>query len=128
MLFRYVPAVVYSALIVALSNIPKLSPPEIGFYPGDKILHFVEYFVFALLWYRAFSYSLFKLRIPVFTVLIVYGGVFAALDEYHQNFIPMREMDIWDFTADLGGLLIAALVFHFWGKFKNKSSAKITAD
>jgi VanZ family protein len=31
---------------------------------------------------------------------------FAALDEFHQMYIPGREASFWDLVADVGGLVL----------------------
>jgi VanZ family protein len=70
-------------------------------------VHFVFYAVFAWLMFRA-------LRTPnaarrIITVLVVIA-IFAALDEFHQRFIPGRYMDVEDWVADMTGASIGLLL------------------
>ncbi|MCP4633964.1 MAG: VanZ family protein [candidate division Zixibacteria bacterium] len=118
--YGYFPAVVYAALIVTLSSIPRLTAPDIGFRPSDKLLHFMEYFIFGILWMRVFKLSVKSGRIPIYLILIIYSVIFAGLDEFHQKFVPMRKMDFWDFVADITGILAAAGIFYLWKKWKTR--------
>jgi VanZ family protein len=45
-------------------------------------------------------------------VLIVVLGIalFAVMDEWHQQFIPGRSMDVFDWLADISGATIGTLV------------------
>ena len=109
-LFYHLPALVYAALIIGISSIPKLRTPELGFIATDKLLHFVEYGVFAFLFYRSFS-RLQRLRsgrlVALLTVMFL--ALFAAGDEYHQRFVRGRVMDEFDFVADIAGGALVTL-------------------
>lgn len=107
-LIYHLPALLYAALIVALSSIPRLRTPELGFFATDKLLHAVEYGVFAFLFFRSFS-QLPQLRSTT-TVAALTGlflALFAAGDEFHQRFVSGRTMDGLDLLADVcGGALV----------------------
>jgi hypothetical protein len=50
-------------------------------------------------------------KIPVLTItvfLVLLAGIF---DEFHQAFVPLRNVDGWDLLADFCGGLIATLLF-----------------
>lgn len=119
-IYIYLPAIAYSTLIIYVSSLPQVETPPIGFDPGDKVLHIIAYFIFGILWYRALSAAEVDKMYPVTNVLILYGFVFAALDEFHQYFVPNREMDFWDFTADVIGILLSIVVFKLWVNFRSK--------
>jgi VanZ family protein len=75
----------------------------------DKLIHFVEFSIFALLCYRAFAYGteyLFYRKWSWYLSLLV-SIVYAISDEYHQGFVPYRETDIVDLFADIMGILVA---------------------
>jgi VanZ family protein len=73
----------------------------------DKVLHFTIYVPFAFLLARRFTEITSLWRAAVFTVLIAMG--FAALDEWHQRFIPGRSTELADWYADSLGAGVGAL-------------------
>ena len=89
------------ALTLTLTSIPN---PEFGpSFPGaDKIAHFGFYgvagFLFVL-WRREIGKGA--------AVAVVWAAIFAALlgavDEFHQQWIPGRSMDLLDWVADFAG-------------------------
>jgi VanZ family protein len=78
-------------------------------FPGcDKILHFIEYSRLGL-GLRYWSGG----GRPLF----VLGGTgFAALDEFHQRYVPGRHASLLDWAADLAGVLVGFLVFGLFLK------------
>jgi len=89
------------ALTLTLTSIPN---PEFGpTFPGaDKIAHFGFYgvagFLFVL-WRREAGKGA--------AVAVVFAAIFAALlgavDEFHQQWIPGRSMELLDWVADFAG-------------------------
>ncbi len=102
-LFYWVPIVFYSAIIFWLS-----SRTAVLEMPGhlDKILHFIEYFIFAFLLWRAIArecFWSFKARTAIGVALI--ASAYGASDEFHQMFVPGRSASIRDWFADVAGIL-----------------------
>ena len=97
------PVILFAAVIFWFSSrtgVPRLPGPT------DKILHFVEYFIFALLLWRALAGSLtaeFTFRRAVAVFLI--ASLYALSDEVHQSFVPGRYASIYDWFADVAGIL-----------------------
>ena len=105
-------ALSYSALIIFFSAQSNLQPPDIGFELSDKLMHFIEYFIFSMLWCCALLRS--KPEGMIFGKtwrLFVACALFAASDEIHQAFVPGRQADILDFVADLCGISVGVFVF-----------------
>ena len=80
-----------------------------------KCGHFTEYFILSLLLLRAIRAGSrdFGLRLALIVILIVAG--YAALDEFHQSFVPGRGAAVSDVLLDTTGgaaaqLLVALLV------------------
>ncbi len=97
----HLPVILYGATVLALSSIPNLRSPEIRFLAGDKLAHFIEYAVFALLASRSTSH-----------LALLLLAVFAVVDEVLQGFIPGRQADFWDYLADLaGGSLVLVILW-----------------
>ena len=89
------------ALTLTLTSIPD---PGFGpSFPGaDKIAHFGFYGV------AGFLFVLWRREIGTgAAVAMVWAAIFAALlgavDEFHQQWIPGRSMDLLDWVADFGG-------------------------
>jgi len=99
---RWLPTVLWAVTIFLVSSIPRLDT-AIDFLEGcDKIAHFVEY---SMLGWALRYWS--RDGRPRFLA----GGIaFAALDEFHQKYVPGREMSLWDFVADAAGVVTGFLI------------------
>lgn len=71
-----------------------------------KSAHFLEFFVLGALLFGAFAF----LRPRVQTLAALgSGAVFAALDEWHQFFVPGRSAQFSDVVLDTAGVLVGVL-------------------
>ena len=72
-----------------------------------------HFFIFAGLGLFAFltfiSYTNLKFKTRIFWVLLI-GGVYAASDEIHQNFVSGRSMELRDFLIDFCGVIFSVLI------------------
>jgi VanZ family protein len=84
-------------LYVAFTLPPELIPPSIALI-NDKLLHFVDFFVFTLLGYGAFGG---KNRAVVFSL------IYAAFLEWMQMKVPGRDPSFADWIADAVGTFAA---------------------
>jgi len=107
----WLPVLAYVTLIFALSSQAYL-PSPIRFTYGDKVAHMGEYLVLGLLLVRALRASL-RVSRPLFAAMIAIGLVVlvGAADESLQSFIPGRQSDIFDLTADVLGGAIAQFIY-----------------
>ena len=113
-------AFAYAVLILIVSSIPDLSPPQLGFEYQDKLYHFIEYSIFSVLLFFALLNSQRDfLRKNVLQISLLIGASFGTLDELHQKFIPGRQADVLDFTADFVG--VALIQICFWVYHRKKS-------
>lgn len=83
-----------------------------------KCAHLTEYFILSLLIFRGIRAGQkgWHLRWALVTVLIVAG--YAALDEFHQSFVPGRTAAVTDALIDISGGVAAQLVASLvvlWG-------------
>ena len=93
----------YSGFLFWLSSLP--ASPEFVVYP-DKILHFAAYFLYALLLWKALSgTSLVTQKWQSLIVVALIASGFAASDELHQSFVAGRNASIYDWFADVAGIL-----------------------
>jgi len=137
---RWWPALAWAAIISVLSTgsftsdntahfivpflhwlLPRASHQTIEFLHHliRKCAHFTEYFILSLLIFRGIRSGEkgWHLRWALTTVLIVAG--YAALDEFHQSFVPGRQAAVGDVLIDASGgiaaQLVASLVVLFGG-------------
>ena len=103
------PPVVYMVMIFGLSA--QSNPmPAVTERVWDKLLHTIEYGGLALLFGRALVGEGLS-SIAAVIVAILLTSSYAATDEYHQLFVPLRTADIRDWLADTVGATIGAVVY-----------------
>jgi VanZ family protein len=96
-----------------------------------KSAHFNEYFILSLLILRGIRAGEkgWHLRWALTTVLIIAG--YAALDEFHQSFVPGRGAAVTDVLIDASGgiaaQLVASLVVLWGGVRKDRRETEATA-
>jgi VanZ family protein len=87
---------------------------------SDKVLHLVEYGIFAALWYRAFRSGA-DLRISTSILLaILASSLYGITDEFHQAFVPLRESSPFDWIADTAGAVLGAVGMS-WVQHRSRS-------
>ncbi len=107
--------VVWALVILALTSVPAADLPHASLFPeADKGVHFGLYAIFAFL-------SASAARVPregdsraksTLVAIAIFIAIFAALDEWHQQFIPGRSMDVIDWAADVAGTCLGLLLFE----------------
>jgi VanZ family protein len=103
------PPLIYMGLIFLLSS--QSAPlPEVTTIVWDKLLHLVEYGVLAVLFYRAFTGEAINWLAAALLALIV-TSLYAASDEWHQAFVPLRTSDLDDWIADTAGAALAIVAY-----------------
>jgi len=108
---RWLPFFVWVVLIFVGSSIPRLSGDVFGVPPwSDKVAHFLEYLILAFLFYRGVRGERWRMGFPAWFIVLATGLVIASIDEYHQEYIPGRDANIWDWTADMAGVVTGALI------------------
>jgi VanZ family protein len=99
-------------LIFLLSGQSKL-PTLPTLFGIDKVQHIGAYAVFGLLLLRATALTGLKPYIRSFII----GALYGASDEFHQSFVPGRDMSGFDWLADVAGLAIALLAVAVIDKY-----------
>ena len=100
------PAIGFAILIFIMSSFPGYRLPPLGFEFSDKFIHVLEFGLFGIFLYRAFRYS--HLFSRPYLMTIIAGLPYAALDEFHQLYVPGRFSSAGDFAADSVGILLFA--------------------
>ncbi|PKK84737.1 MAG: hypothetical protein CVT49_00870 [candidate division Zixibacteria bacterium HGW-Zixibacteria-1] len=109
----HLPAILYGTLIIIISSIHGLGLPPVKIIALDKLIHFIEYAIFAVLIFRSFSNLSPNLqgRFTVFLSMF-FITLFAVFDEIYQSYIPGRHSDPFDFLFDvLGASFIIIYLF-----------------
>jgi VanZ family protein len=101
-LTTWAPAVLWAALIFALSSVPDLGT-DLGFWDTmlRKLAHVVEYAVLGALVYRAAGSA---------PVSILLSSAYAATDEVHQAFVAGRHGSPLDWLIDTAGVALGVAV------------------
>ena len=105
---------VCSISILAVSSIPGESFPDIELYTLDKVFHFIEYSILGFFLMKC-------VRKPTWIwilLILIYGILFAGLDEYWQSFIPGRLSSQFDMLADISGIIFGS-VLTMWNSREN---------
>lgn len=108
---RWGPAIGWAAAIFTLSSFAQLPSA-----PGtDKTHHFVAYAILAaaIVWGltdRAPSRTTWAVALGAVLLASVYG----ATDEWHQGFVPGREVSALDWVADTTGAALAVGALWAW--------------
>jgi VanZ family protein len=93
-----------------------------------KSAHFVEYFVLSILILRGIRSGRHGARLGWALAAIALAGGYAALDEFHQSFVPGRTAAVSDVLLDTSGGIaaqaIAALVM-LWGDVRRRDREKL---
>lgn len=86
--------------------------PSVFKLTPDKLLHGAEYTLFGILLVRWLRVALPGLsEMGLCGMVLLSGGLAAALDENYQRLIPNRTPDIRDWFVDLAGLLTGCVVY-----------------
>ena len=103
---------IYWTILLVLTSLPGNDLPDINV--GDKYEHFLAFCGLAMLLNLSLfvqeKYKKLKKYSSSFTFLIV--GIYAALDEFHQLFIPGRDCEFLDWIADFTGALAGVFIIR----------------
>jgi len=131
----WLPAIAWACLISSLSTdtfssentsrffipamhwiFPQASAETLGLihFAIRKSAHLTEYFIFSIFLLKGVRGKErgWTLRWAIWAVLIATG--YAALDEFHQSFVPSRTASPWDALLDTVGASAAQVVLWFW--------------
>ena len=124
---RWLPLIFWIVMIFGLSSIPGFPSDDVNLPSGsDKVVHFIEYAIFAMLYYRGLSYGGVRVRWSIVLVVITSGIAVAALDEMYQSYIPRRDSSFYDLVMDSMGVVsgtLAATLIHV-GRIRNALKRK----
>jgi VanZ family protein len=112
----WLPLVLYCLLIFVQSSQP--SPEQLPELPYlDKLLHFGGYALLGILFFRALRTLPIKERPHLLIGLA--ATLYGIGDEIHQYFVPFRDADILDATADFLGSAGGVYLYQGWTRRKS---------
>ncbi len=98
---RWVPPLLWAAVILVLTSIPGAQLPSTNVHDADKLVHLTMYGVLGWLCARAIWT---RERVTRSLLLLLAAvSLFGAVDEWHQQFIPGRSMELLDWMSDTAG-------------------------
>lgn len=102
------PPAAWAACILVATWIPGARLPHIVLPEGgDKAIHFAFFVVLAYLVQRAVGAQGSARAVPYVLLAL---ATFGALDEYVQQFIPGRSMELLDWVADVSGAVVGVVI------------------
>ena len=108
---RWWPPALWAAALLVATSWPGQRLPQVG--EGDKVVHALMYG--GLAWLVARAEPLVVRRALPFVLVLAAPSAFGAVEEWHQQFVPMRSASVGDWLADTTGAalgLLAAAARH----------------
>jgi VanZ family protein len=120
---RILPA--YWVYLFCITHLPGLRL-HVGFLAADKLCHVMFFGLLAFLFWR--FVETFRKPTPSWLVwlALVWIGLYAALDEWSQDFVR-RGTDVIDWLADTLGVLVVLAVLE-WRRRVNAGRATVAAE
>jgi VanZ family protein len=105
---RWLPPILWAAFILILTSIPGSHIPVLPFRNLDKVVHLTIYGVLGWLTARAWIAGSRAAAVAILAVAAI--SCFGAMDEWHQQFIPQRSMELFDWAADTTGAAVGVVL------------------
>jgi len=124
-LFHLLPVIIWTAVILLLTGIPKDSIPKtpefLDLFQPDKIVHLLMFSIYVYLFNRNGSKAFpEKDRNVIFWVAILSGVLYGGLTELMQKYIFIsRNCSVYDIIANTAGCLAGGAIL----KIRNRKTA-----
>lgn len=120
-LYAHLPWFLLALLISIQSSMSNIYLPDIGIDFTDKMLHFGVFGIWGMLLTRGLlmTKSDFVHRYLMWIVFVA-GMIFAFSDEWHQYYVPGRTSDVYDWIADISGILIFSALYKLFVRLKDQ--------
>ncbi len=117
---NYLYPIIIALIIFGFSSMPGSAVEAVGF-DWSYLAHFGIFGLLSFTTYRAYYFSLkkrsaFKSVFIIFIFLVLY----AASDEWHQSFVPERDVSVLDFLTDVVGIVVGGLIY-VWSNSRFRS-------
>ncbi len=118
--FLFSAIMLYLILIFIGSSLSIVPIPQLIPYQ-DKIEHFTEYCILGIILFL--NYKLGRRINKAISMIVLLS--WPVLDEFHQSFVPMRDVSVFDAIADYVGMFAAVLSLHLlFNSLKSKKDVK----
>ena len=109
-------AVTWTVFITVASLVSFNSIPKVKVVGSDKVVHFLFYLIFVVLWSLAKKQSYFKIKYSL--LIVVIATVFGIIIEILQGVLTKtREADFYDALANFLGAIVGFIALYW---IKNK--------
>ncbi len=118
------PAALWAAVLFLLSELQDGDDGLLGVLPAgaDKLVHGGLYLVLGL--FLAWGKTRTGFAGPAILLLIM-GAAYGALDEWHQSFVPGRDVSAGDWMADTAGVALGLLLFSsLRSRFRDRGGSR----
>ncbi len=105
-------ALTWAGVLYYLSAQPGIDKPLL-FIHQDKILHFVAFGLLGFLTMGAIRTKGEAHRNWQVWLIVLLVGLYGVADEFHQRFVPGRNVSIHDVAADMAGGIMGAWAMYF---------------
>jgi VanZ family protein len=124
-LFNWSPPVLLSLIIFYFSSLPGHTFQLPPFRFVDKSIHFVVFGVLTVLVLRSCRYLKSGNKVSILGIL--YCILFSLTDEIHQYYVPGRFADLYDFLADVTGVILIGWLYirFFVNPREDKGNAEV---
>lgn len=120
---RWLPLLVMMGLIFYLSHLSGSSVQMPHFRQSDKVAHAMAYCTLGLSFLYALPPRWHSRSLVVIGVsVLLFCGFYGLTDEFHQSFVPGREVSGGDVMADVLGGLVAWVLYTGWRWWRRKQS------
>jgi VanZ family protein len=124
LLLRWLPAILWAALIFTLSSFTFATDPGQNIPNADKLGHIALYFILGCLVARALRLHPQFSPAQLFILTILITSAYGATDEWHQSYVPGRAPEFADWTADTFAALLAATTFYVHDKIRSQKTTR----
>jgi VanZ family protein len=116
---RWTPVVLYMAFIFGLSSVS--TPPALP-QGTDKDLHALLYAGLGIVLVRALAGGV-RRRVTggVAILAVVIATLYGVTDEFHQYFVPPRQVEALDVAADGIGAAVSAIGAYLWARLAERT-------
>lgn len=108
--FAWVPTLMWGTLILLFSVLPYRMLPSITVGYFDKMAHFFEYTILAVLIGRGLYSTGKEFSTRNILLTLILGGVYGILMELVQRFVPGRDASPGDIAANMAGIVFGILI------------------
>jgi VanZ family protein len=103
-------ALAWTILIIIGCSLPGSAVPKVPLFPHfDKVVHFIFFFIFTMLW-SVYNNCKWVTTIYIIITSFIFGWL---IEIYQKNYVIGRSFDVFDIIADTIGA-VSFLIIYKW--------------